>query len=145
MCDAKATYQLTFYFCELASIYLTVYQNRLTGFLARDITRAATQAGLPSSEIPTLLSALNSGTQSSIASMPGMTAQLQQAIATAVQDATSSSFRVTYLCSLSFGGVALIAAFFATDVDKYLTGFVNKQLKQGKGKAADSSSSEDKV
>lgn len=127
---------------KTASIYLTVYQSRLSGYLVKDITAAVAESGLPDDQIAAVISAAKAGTQSAIASIPGMTDQLLAAISTAIQDATSSSFRVTYLSSLSFGGVAFIAAFFATDVDKYLTSFVNKELKTGREKAADPSSEE---
>jgi uncharacterized membrane protein len=75
-----------------------------------------------------LFAAITNGTATALNNVPGISADIVVAMRNAVKDANSSSFKVVYLSSLAFGGVSIVAAFFATDLDKYLTNFVNKSV-----------------
>ncbi|KAF9886358.1 hypothetical protein FE257_011503 [Aspergillus nanangensis] len=125
------------------SIYLCVFQNRLGSYLPRFITMAAEKTGYPTQNVPDVLDAITHS--ASLESLAGMNHTIQEAIETATKNAYSSSLRIVYLSSLSFGGLAIIAACFATSsVDKYLTDFVNKTI-HAPGKKEAGKSSEDEA
>lgn len=51
------------------------------------------------------------------------------AVQAAMKRAYASSYHVTYLSSLAWGGIALICCFFATnDMENYFTDFLNKTV-----------------
>lgn len=114
------------------SIYLATYNNKLTTFIPREVIPAVTTAGLPESSLPALFAATKKATAAALDSVPGMTTAIKVALTAAQKRAYAQSFSIVYLSSLSFGFLALAVAFFATDVDKYMTGFVNKTVVQGK-------------
>jgi uncharacterized membrane protein len=87
--------------------------------------------------VPALFAAITNGTTAAFDSVPGISTTILTAMTSAIQDANASSFKVVYLSSLSFGGVSIIAALFATNVDKYLTDFVNKTITPGATKHED--------
>lgn len=110
------------------SIYLSVYTERLNAFLPRNIVPAVENAGLPASSIPALFSAMTNGTASALQGVPGMNDNILAALDIATKSAYVSAFRIVYLCSISFGGLSIIVAFFTQGVDKYMTSFVNKTI-----------------
>lgn len=57
-----------------------------------------------------------------------MNATILAAVTVARKKAYSSSFAIVYLSSIAFGGLALIAAFFTSNVDSFMTNFVNKRV-----------------
>lgn len=116
------------------SIYLAIYNNKLNTFIPREVIPAVTRAGLPESSLPALFAATKMATASALDAVPGMTAAIKVALDAAQKSAYAQSFSIVYLSSLSFGALALIVAFFSSDVDKYMTGFVNKTVVQGKAK-----------
>jgi len=110
------------------SIYVCIYSNKLTTYLPRDIVPAVESAGLPASSVPALFAAMTNGTNAAFQSVPGINAKILAAFATATKDAYTSAFKVVYLSSLAFAGIAVIASLFVTDIDKYMTNFVNKTI-----------------
>lgn len=114
--------------CLLASIYLAIYGGRLGVNLPSKVTSAALGAGLPQSSVNGLLVALGNGTTAAYSQVPGVNSAVLASIGQATKSAYSASFSTVYLSSLAFGGVALIASFFTTNIDQYLTGFVNKTV-----------------
>jgi hypothetical protein len=116
---------LTFIFLT-AAIYVAIYSARLTTDLPAAVVPAVEAAGLPATSVPALFAAMTNAT--ALNEVPGISTKIIAAMGGAVMDANSSSFRVVYLSSLAFGGIAIISAFFATDLDKYLTNFVNKSV-----------------
>lgn len=111
-----------------ASIYLAIYTNRVAAFMPQKIIPAVTGAGLPSSSLTALFAAIAKGTTTAIDAVPGMNKAIELVLVAAQKRAYAESLKIVYLSSLSFGGFALITAFFASDVDKFLTGFVNKTV-----------------
>lgn len=102
--------------------------------MPQEVIPAVTKAGLPAGSVKALFAAVAKGTTAALDKVPGMTTAIKVALAAAQKRAYARSFSVVYLSSLSFGGLALVVAFFATDVDKYLTNFVNKTVVKGKEK-----------
>ncbi|EON69199.1 hypothetical protein W97_08558 [Coniosporium apollinis CBS 100218] len=110
------------------SIYIAIFTNQLTTNLPKDIVPAVEQAGLPASSLPELFAAMTNGTTAALQSVPGMNNNILAAFGEATKHAHSSSFKVVYLSSLAFGGVAIIASLFVQDVSKFMTDFVNKTI-----------------
>lgn len=100
--------------------------------MPRTVTSYAINAGLPQSSIPTLLGKLSNGTNAAFQSVPAINSTIIAAVQAGQKRAWSSSLSTVYLSSLAFGGTALILAFFAVDVDQYLTDFVNKTVTKSK-------------
>jgi Fungal trichothecene efflux pump (TRI12) len=75
-----------------------------------------------------LLAAVTNGTAAALESVPGITTNIMAAVADSAKTANAGSYQLVYLSSLAFGGVSIIAAFFAKPVDMYLTSFVNKTI-----------------
>lgn len=114
---------------KTASIYVAIQTNRYSARVGPEVTSAAEAAGFPSSDIPSLLQAIASGTADAIDSVPGITASIKEAVTSAVESAYSQSYATVYLSSLAFGGLALISCFFATnDLENYFTAFLNKTV-----------------
>jgi len=110
------------------SIYVCIYSNRLTTFLPQEIVPAVENAGLPATSIPKLFAAMTNGTAAALEAVPGMNDNILTAFSIATKDAYSHAFKIVYLSSLAFAGIAIVAAFFVVDVDKYLTNYVNKTI-----------------
>jgi Fungal trichothecene efflux pump (TRI12) len=124
----------------VVSIYLAIYSNRLTAFLPQEIVPAVQDAGLPASSIPDLFAAVANGTAAALEMVPGMSNGVLDALVLATKHAQAHAFKVVYLATLAFTGIGLIAAFFITDVNAYLTNYVNKTIhkpKMGNSTAAE--------
>ena len=110
------------------SIYVSIFTDKLTAFLPRDITAAVTKAGLPESSLPDLFTAIGNGTSSAFDSVPGINATILAAVDEGTKMGYQNTFQIVYLSSLAFGIVAIVSAFFVQDVSHLLTGFVNKKI-----------------
>lgn len=118
------------------SIYVCIYSNKLTAFLPAEVVPAVTAAGLPESSLKDLFAAMQVGTPAALETIPGIDATILGAFAEAVKLAYTHAFKVVYLSSLAFAGIAIVASFFVRDVDKFMTDYVNKVIhkpKLGKG------------
>jgi xanthine/uracil permease len=121
---------------------LAIYGGRLNVNLPKKVTSYALNAGLPQSSINSLLVQLANGTSAAYTQVPGTNSDIIAAIGAGTKSAYAASFSTVYLSSLAFGGVALIASFFVTDIEKYMTSFVNKKV-DGKSMHADLSKSKE--
>ena len=114
------------------SIYVCIYSNKLTTYLPRDIVPAVESAGLPASSVPALFAAMTNGTTAAFDAVPGINPKILGAFAEATKHAYTHAFKVVYLSSLAFAGIAIVASQFVTDIDKYMTNFVNKTIHKPK-------------
>jgi len=96
--------------------------------LQAKIPPAVVKAGLPSSSVPDLFKAYKNGTAAALQKVPGFNAAVGAALQTAVKDSYSRSFRIVFLSSLGFAGIALVASVFAQNVDHLMTNFLNKRI-----------------
>ncbi|KIW93878.1 uncharacterized protein Z519_05193 [Cladophialophora bantiana CBS 173.52] len=119
------------------SIYLAIYSNRLTAFLPQEIVPAVLSAGLPASSIPDLFMAITNGTAAALEEVPRMTDGVLDAVALATKLAYAHAFKIVYLATLAFTGIGLVSAFFITDVDAFLTNYVNKTIRKPKVGSSD--------
>jgi uncharacterized membrane protein len=133
MCELHSFYSL--FFQHAAAVYVSIFSARLTKSLPAHVTSAVGTAGLPATSLPALFAAITNGTTAALNSVPGINTTILAALSTATQDANASSYKIVYLSSLGFGGVSIIAAFFATGIDEYLTGFLNKTITSTKNNA----------
>lgn len=85
------------------------------------------------------------GTAAAFATVPGFNAHIGAALTLATQTAYRDAFKVVYLTSLAFTGTAIIACFFVTDINQYLTNFVNKTIHAPGKKGLESEHIESKV
>jgi hypothetical protein len=104
----------------------------LAAFLPQEIIPAVENAGLPSSSVPDLLTALGNGTTAALQTVPGVNQRVLDALSLANKSAYSRAFKIVYLATLAFTGVGMIAAFFIVDIDDLLTGYVNKTVHRPK-------------
>lgn len=114
------------------SIYVCIFTNKLTTNLPAEIVPAVTSAGLPTTSGPDLFAAITNGTAAALQAVPGMNADILGALDSATKVAYSNAFKIVYLSSLAFAGLAIIAAFFVVDVDHYMTNYVNKTIHKPK-------------
>ena len=108
--------------------------------LPQEIIPAVQDAGLPASSIPDLFAAVTNDSAAALEMVPGMSNGVLDALALATMQAQAHAFKVVYLATLAFTGIGLVAAFFITDVNSYLTNYVNKTIhkpKMGNSRAAE--------
>ena len=65
---------------------------------------------------------------SAISAVPGVTKHVLAVAGVTLKQAYSSSFKIVFLATIPFGVVALVAAFFAKDIDTRLTHNVVRRL-----------------
>jgi hypothetical protein len=67
------------------------------------------------------MTALASGSTSAISAVPGVTKKVLAVAGVTLKEAYFESFEIVFLATIPFGVVALVAAFFAKDIDTRLT------------------------
>jgi len=112
----------------LVSIYVAILERRLAVNLPKDVTEAAVSAGLPPSSVDAVLGAITNGTAAAMDAIPGINANIKEAVGDAVKTAYSSSFSTVYLVSIAFGGAAILASIFTKDIDQYMTNYVSRRI-----------------
>ena len=91
--------------------------NRLDEVLVQKITKVAEGFGLSQSAEKALLAAAEVNTDSAYATVPGITDDVTAASQMAVKLSYVEAFKLVYLVSLAFGGLAIIAAFSTRSTD----------------------------
>jgi hypothetical protein len=89
------------------SVYTTILTNVQSTSAAQLVPAAATAAGLPSSSVEQLLSALLAGS-AALAQVPGITDSVMAAAVAAYKQSYVVGLRTTALSSLAFGIVGII-------------------------------------
>ena len=92
--------------------------------LAPRITQAALANGFSKAHLAQLIPAVRLailGVPDAFAKVPGITPAIEAATMKAFRDAYGYAFQRVFLSTIPFGVIAIIAAFFITDVSKYLT------------------------
>ena len=127
------------------SIYLAIYNGKLSTNMPSKVTAAVLAAGLPETSVPQMLRAATNGTAAAFRAVPGANATIIAAAQAGRKSAWAASFSTVYLSTIAFGATALIISWFATDISEFMTSFVNKTVEQGKQRDEDSSASSEKV
>lgn len=110
------------------SIYVSVYSARLPIFITSQVTKYAGNAGLPQSSLNPLFSALANGTSAVLEAVPGMNSTILEAVNDGNLRGYHLAFKLVFLSTISFGGLAILSSFFVQDVDQYLNNFINKTI-----------------
>ncbi|KAH8736418.1 fungal trichothecene efflux pump-domain-containing protein [Ilyonectria robusta] len=113
-----------------ATVYTVILSNRLTDEIARQVPKAVTAAGLPSSSVADFITGLSTGT--GFDGIPGVTDSIAAVGVRAYKEANALAYRTVFLASIAFSGVALIASFMLPNVDSLLTGKVASTLHKGR-------------
>lgn len=95
---------------------------------------AAIQAGVPVKVVPTLLEGLaNHAPVSSLLKIPGITPNILEVVESVMVSSFAKTFRLIYLVSLAFGGLAIIFAFSLDGeaFDSKLTDAIARKLQHG--------------
>lgn len=79
-----------------------------------------------------------------MASVPSITEKIIIAVADAVKTAYSQSFRIVFLASIAFGGMAVVAALLSVSVDERLDSTVAAKL-SGAGASEEALNDAEKV
>ena len=111
--------------CIAQAVFVSVLTNRLTDNVPKYVAPAVTEAGLPAASLPDLFTALTTGNFSSV---PGATTEVIGAAVAANQEAYTQSFKTVYLVSLAFGGIGIIAACNAPNIEKFFTEDIARKL-----------------
>ncbi|KAF4625847.1 hypothetical protein G7Y89_g12321 [Cudoniella acicularis] len=111
------------------TIYVTILTNRLKTTIPENVIPAAENAGLPTSSLDSLFAALTAGTAAALQKVPGITTDIIAAVGEAVKTADSQAFKTVYLTSIAFGGLSIIAALCASNVDEKLTDQVARRFR----------------
>ena len=111
------------------AIYPNILSNEIEKYLPRYVLEAAEANGLSAEAVPALLKALSTG---NFTAVPGVTPEIIEAAAYANKRAWARSCETVFLVTLAFGAVMFVAAFFAPDVEVYLTDFVPRALQGNK-------------
>lgn len=106
----------------------TLLGTQSVKYLKEYIPPAAVSAGLPTSSLSSLFTALSTGDLSGV---PGINLAIQIAAEKATQMAYSRTFRIVYLSMLPFGVCLIVAAVFSPNMEEYLTDEVPRRLQEG--------------
>lgn len=114
------------------AIYSTTLTNRLALTIPANVIPAATAAGLPSSSISSLLSALSGATALDETNVPGLTAQIIDVASLAYRLANSQAYSTVFLVSLAFTGPGMILCWFVAQNDRTQGDFVAGHIHKAK-------------
>ncbi|KIV91538.1 hypothetical protein PV10_06067 [Exophiala mesophila] len=110
------------------AIYLAIFQNTLPEEIAKFVPSAVEAAGLPSSSLDELMTAVGDGTADALNAVPGMTGGILNATLDALVDAKTASFSYMYYATIPVNVIMLGAVLLMKDYDKLLTTHVPRQV-----------------
>ncbi|KAL5340899.1 fungal trichothecene efflux pump [Aspergillus crustosus] len=111
------------------AVYTSVLDNELKKNIPKYVGTAATQAGLPSSSLSSLLAALSAGT--STESIPGATGAVIDAATAAMKIAYSRSFRVVFFTTVPFSVILIASSCFVPNMGDFIHLNVARRLQGG--------------
>lgn len=109
-----------------STVYTVILTNRLAQTIPENVPAAAINAGLPSSSVSQLVSAL--GGTGSISDVPGMNSAIETAAEAAYQVANADAYKTVFLSTLAFSGISVIMLFFVPKLDPRKKGYVSRTL-----------------
>lgn len=80
-----------------------MYTNKVPGYLASIVPERVLAAGLPESQLETLMTAAAAANQTALAAIEGMTPELLRTTNIAVSDAYSKSYSYVYYFAVAIG------------------------------------------
>ena len=103
------------------AVFTAVLSNRLAITAPKIVPPAVTSAGLPSGSVESFLTALTSGSQEALQSVPGVNDGIIAAGAAAYKDSSALAYSTVYLCTLVFSELGIIFSLFTPNVDDRMT------------------------
>lgn len=100
-------------------IYVTALTNRLTQNLSTQVPAALIAAGLPASSVEAFIEAIYLGTPTAFAGVPGISQKIIAAGITSYREANVDAYRLVWLLTIVFSGLALVLVIFTEDTSKY--------------------------
>ncbi|KAK7885369.1 hypothetical protein LTR67_010547 [Exophiala xenobiotica] len=113
------------------TVCTTILTNVQASTMKKLVPAAVAAAGLPSTSVEALLSALPVG-EAALSKVPGLTAEALGAALAAFQQSYVVAIRTTALASLSFGGISILACFWCKGIDHRMTNKVEVYLENDK-------------
>lgn len=105
-------------------IFASIFEQTAAKEVAKRVGKTAIAAGISPSAIPDIVEAVNLqlvGVPDASGSLRGVSTSVFDACVAAARDGYAQGFRVTWLASIPFGIIALIAAVCVKDPSKYFT------------------------
>lgn len=103
------------------TIYIVGLSTELRKAIPAKVPAAAIAAGLPQSSVIDLLTAFGIGTPAAFSAIPGISPSILAAASRAYKEASSDGYRIIYLTSIAFSGLAVLLSFFVKDVEDRMT------------------------
>ena len=100
------------------AVFSTILASSLNKHLAKNIAGAAIGSGFNPANLGKLIPAVIEnavGVPGVLKSVPGITAAVEEATAAAFKNTYGDAFRLVYYCTIPFGVIALVAAYFVRD------------------------------
>lgn len=112
----------------MTSVYLAILNTKTKAKLAEYIPPVAVQAGLPVTSTGALLQAIAAGTVEAMNKVPGITLEVQEAVAAELPYAYAAAYAYVYYAAVAVGCVGLIACFCIKDYDPLFTNHVSRRI-----------------
>ena len=100
-------------------VYVSVLSTRLAENLMTDVPAALASAGLPVTSVEAFITAIYAGTPNAFSGVPGVSKSIIGAGVAAYQRANVDAYRLVWLITIAFSGLALVLAFFTENTEKY--------------------------
>ncbi len=112
----------------MAAVFLAILSSKVPKEIAAYVPAAALKAGLPQSSLKDLFTAIAAGTPKALAAVPGITPEIELAVAESLSNAYAAAYAYVYYAAIAVGGVGLIACICIKDYDKFFTDHVPRQI-----------------
>lgn len=112
-----------------SSIYYNIFTSKLTAKLPALVAAYALEAGLPESSLVAFVTGfLATPPDPSIATLPGVTAEVIAAATLGTRWAFADSLKFVFIASIPFGVLATVCSLFLRGLDKYMSNRVVAHL-----------------
>lgn len=115
-----------------STIYVITLENRLATTLPGAVVPAVEDAGLPTSSIGDLMTALAANTEGAYAAVDGLTPQILNVAKTAYKEGSSRAYSTVFLVTIAVSGLSVLLSLIAPNVDHLMTGEVAVMLQNPK-------------
>lgn len=114
------------------SIFSTIFRHSSTSHAGKAIAGVAFSHGFSPKSLPELIPAVieyNIGIPTNgLLEIPGVTPQLADTFQSALRNAYGQAFKLVFLCTIPFGALALLCAFFVEDSTQYMTNHIQLKM-----------------
>lgn len=110
------------------AIFVAEVTNKLPEKLTSLVVPAVIDAGLPSSSVSALLTAVGAGSQDALLAVPGMSQEILSITNAKVSDAYAAAYAYPAYTAVALGVTSIVAAYFIRDFDHCLSDHVSRQI-----------------